>query len=343
MKRLANTLFVTTQDSYLAKEGETVVVLVESKPRLRVPIHNLEGIVCFGRVGASPALMGFCGQRGVSLSFLSQNGRFLARVTGPVSGNVLLRRRQYRLADMPEKRSALARSFVAGKLVNCRKVLLRAARDRPDNNGVRDLRQAAASLAGIGQRLAGGESLDGVRGMEGEAARQYFEVFDHLITGDKRHFFFRGRSRRPPLDNIKALLSFLYVLLAHDVASALEGVGLDPAVGFLHSDRPGRPSLALDLMEELRPILADRIALSLVNRRQVHAKGFTTTEGGGVLMDDVTRKAVLTAYQKRKQEMISHAFLEDKFALGLVPHAQALLLARHLRDDLEAYPPFFLK
>ena len=245
MKRLANTLFVTTQDSYLAKEGETVVVLVESKPRLRVPIHNLEGIVCFGRVGASPALMGFCGQRGVSLSFLSQNGRFLARVTGPVSGNVLLRRRQYRLADMPEKRSALARSFVAGKLVNCRKVLLRAARDRPDNNGVRDLRQAAASLAGIGQRLAGGESLDGVRGMEGEAARQYFEVFDHLITGDKRHFFFRGRSRRPPLDNINALLSFLYVLLAHDVASALEGVGLDPAVGFLHSDRPGRPSLAL--------------------------------------------------------------------------------------------------
>lgn len=343
MKRLANTLFVTTQESYLAKEGETVVVLVEGKPHLRVPIHNLGGIVCFGRVGASPALMGLCGQRGVSLAFLSERGRFLARVVGPVSGNVLLRRRQFRLADAPEPKAALARAFVAGKLVNSRGVLLRAARDRPDNPGAEALQNAAANLAAIGQRLNDESALEAVRGLEGEAARSYFAVFDHLITADKNNFFFRGRSRRPPMDNINALLSFLYVLLAHDAASALEGVGLDPAVGYLHADRPGRPSLALDLMEELRPILADRVALSVVNRRQVKASGFTTTESGAVTMDDETRKTVLAAYQKRKQEEIAHAFLEGKFALGLLPHAQALLLARHLRGDLDGYPPFFSK
>lgn len=343
MRRLANTLYVTTQGSYLAKEGETVVVRLEGQPRLRVPVHNLEGIVCFGQVGASPALMGLCGRRGVTLSFLTERGRFLARVQGPVSGNVLLRRRQYRIADDPGQRAGLARSFVAGKLVNCRSVLLRTARDRPENQSVPYLRDAAGHLAAIGERLNREADLEAVRGLEGEAARTYFAVFDHLITGDKEHFSFQERSRRPPLDNMNALLSFLYVLLAHDVASALEGVGLDPAVGFLHADRPGRPSLALDLMEEMRPILADRLALSLVNRRQVRASGFNTTESGAVAMDDSTRKTVLTAYQKRKQEAVTHVFLEEKFALGLVPHAQALLLARHLRGDMDAYPPYFWK
>lgn len=343
MKRLANTLYVTTQGSYLAKEGDTVAVRLEGQVRLRVPIHNLEGIVCFGQVGASPALMGLCGQRGVTLSFLTERGRFLARVQGPVSGNVLLRRQQYRLADEREQRAILARSFVIGKLVNCRSVLLRGARDRPASQGTPGLREAATRLAAIGQRLEREGDLEAVRGLEGEAARAYFGAFDHLITADGEHFFFKQRSRRPPLDNMNALLSFLYVLVAHDVTSALEGVGLDPAVGFLHSDRPGRPSLALDMMEEMRPLLADRVALSLVNRRQVRASGFNSTESGAVAMDDGTRKTVLQAYQKRKQELITHSFLEDKFALGLLPHAQALLLARRLRGDLDGYPPFFWK
>lgn len=343
MKRLANTLYVTTEGTYLAKEGETVVVRLEDKVRLRVPIHNLDGIVCFGRVGASPSLMGLCGRRGVALSFLSMNGRFLARVQGPVSGNVLLRRQQYRAADDPAQRAALARAFVIGKLVNCRAVLLRSARDRPDSPGAESLRRAAGQVAGIGERLAREADLDALRGLEGEAARAYFAVFDHLITGDKNSFFFRERSRRPPLDNMNALLSFLYVLLTHDAASALEGVGLDPAVGYLHADRPGRPSLALDIMEEMRPLLADRVALSLVNRGQVKSSGFKTTESGAATMDDDTRKAVLAAYQKRKQAVISHGFLEEKFALGLVPHAQAMLLARRLRGDLDEYPPYFWK
>ncbi len=343
MKKLANTLFVTTQGSYLAKEGETVTVLVEGKPRLRVPIHNLAGIVCFGHVGASPALMGLCGRSGVGLSFLSERGRFLARVAGPVSGNVLLRRQQYRLADSGLERATLAKLFVAGKIVNCRQVLMRAARDRPNESGVTELRLAANQLASIGQRLNDHINLETVRGLEGEAARYYFQVFDHLISSNKETFFFKTRNRRPPLDNMNALLSFLYVLLAHDAASALEGVGLDPYVGFLHSDRPGRPSLALDLMEELRPILADRVALSLVNRKQVKSAGFRTTESGAVSMDDDTRKNVLDAYHKRKQEVITHAFLEEKFALGLLPHAQAMLLARHLRGDIDGYVPYFWK
>ena len=343
MKRLANTLYVTTQGSYLAKEGETVAVRLEGQVRLRVPIHNLEGIVCFGQVGASPALMGLCGQRGVTLSFLTERGRFLARVQGPVSGNVLLRRQQYRIADDREQRLELARAFVIGKLVNCRSVLLRGARDHSASKGAPALRAAATRLADIGQRLEQEKGLEAVRGLEGEAARVYFEVFDHLITADGEDFFFKVRSRRPPLDNMNALISFLYVLLTHDVASALEGVGLDPAVGFLHADRPGRPSLALDLMEEMRPLLADRLALSLINRRQVKATGFNSTESGAVTMDDDTRKAVLKAYQKRKQEIISHSFLEEKCAWGLLPHAQSLLLARRLRGDLDGYPPFFWK
>jgi len=343
MKRLANTLYVTTQGSYLAKEGDTVAVRFEGQVRLRVPIHNLEDIVCFGQVGASPALMGLCGRRGVTLSFLTERGRFLARVQGPVSGNVLLRRQQYRIADDREQRLELARAFVIGKLVNCRSVLLRGARDHSASQGAPALRATATRLAAIGKRLEREKELEAVRGLEGEAARDYFEVFDNLITAGGDHFFFTERSRRPPLDNMNALLSFLYVLLAHDVASALEGVGLDPAVGFLHADRPGRPSLALDMMEEMRPLLADRLALSLVNRRQVKATGFNSTESGAVAMDDGTRKMVLKGYQKRKQELISHSFLEEKFALGLLTHAQALLLARRLRGDLDGYPPFFWK
>ena len=340
MKHLLNTLYVTSQGAYLAREGETVVVRLEKEDRLRVPIHTLGGVVCFGQVGASPALMGLCGERGVSLSFLSENGHFLARVQGPVAGNVLLRREQYRRADDDAAAATLAKALVAGKIINARAVLLRAARREAESPAGQALATTARELAGRLRELAEATALERVRGCEGEAARVYFAVFDHLVRAQKDAFFFRGRSRRPPLDNLNTLLSFVYTLLAHDVASALEGVGLDPAVGFLHRDRPGRKSLALDLMEELRPVLADRLVLSLVNRQQVRADGFTTTASGGVFMNDATRKTVLVAYQERKREELTHHFLGEKLELGLVPHVQALLLARHLRGDLDAYPPF---
>ena len=340
MKRLLNTLFVTTQGTYLARDGETVLVRVEKETKLRVPIHTLGGIVCFGQVSCSPPLMGLCGERNVTLSFLSERGRFLARVHGPVSGNVLLRREQYRRADDLEASADIARGVVAAKIANCRTVLLRAARERSPPAEAKPLSNAAAHLAGVLADLRNPVPLDTARGKEGEAARVYFGAFDGLITAQKDAFAFHERSRRPPLDNINALLSFLYTLLVHDTTSALEAVGLDPAVGYLHRDRPGRPGLALDLMEEFRPFLADRVALSLVNRQQVRGKGFHKTETGAVLMDEETRKEVLVTYQKRKQEEIQHPFLGEKMMVGLLPHAQALLLARYLRGDLDAYPPF---
>jgi len=343
MKRLLNTLYVTTQGAYLARQGETVLVRVEKETKLRVPLHGLDGIVCFGRVGCSPALMGACAERNVTLSFFSLRGRHWARVQGPVSGNVLLRREQYRRADDPERAAEIARAVVAAKVANSRTVLLRALRDHPEAAGAGDLEAAERHLGLILRGLAQPVGLDAARGAEGEAARAYFGVFDHLIVAQKSDFAFTRRSRRPPLDRVNALLSFLYSVLAHDVASALEGVGLDPAVGFLHRDRPGRPGLALDLMEEFRPLLADRVVLSLINRQQVRANGFRETESGAVAMDDPTRKEVLAAYQSRKQEEVQHPFLEERIATGLLPHAQAMLLARHLRGDLDGYPPFLWK
>lgn len=343
MKHLLNTLYVTTQGAYLAREGETVLVRVDGETRLRVPIHTLGSIVCFGQVSCSPPLMGLCAERNVGISFLSMNGRFWARVEGPVSGNVLLRREQYRRADDQAASAGLARAMVIAKIANCRTVLLRAARERPEGEGAPELADAADHLAQHLRSLEEPVALETVRGKEGDAARMYFSVFDHLITAQKEDFFFRERSRRPPLDNMNALLSFLYTLLVHDVRSALEGVGLDPAVGYLHRDRPGRPGLALDMIEELRPFLADRLALSLVNRQQVKGEGFRKTETGAVLMDDATRKEVLVSYQKRKQEEIQHPFLGEKVAVGLLPHCQALLMARCLRGDLDGYPPFLWK
>jgi len=343
MRQLLNTLFVTTQGAYLSREGEAVLVRVEHENKLRVPIHTLGGIVCFGQVSCSPPLMELCGDRNVAISFLSEQGRFYARVQGPVSGNVLLRREQYRRADIEAVSSEIARAIVIAKIANCRTVLLRAVRDRPDAPEVLAIEAASQRLARLLDELRQPAPLEVVRGREGDAARTYFEVFDHLISTQKEDFFFRERSRRPPLDNVNALLSFLYTLLAHDVTAALETVGLDPAVGFLHRDRPGRPSLALDLMEEFRPIFADRLALSLINLQQIRGKGFRKTESGAVMMDDATRKEVLVAYQKRKQEEIQHLFLNEKLAVGLLPHVQAMLLARYLRGDLDGYPPFFWK
>ena len=340
MKQHLNTLFVTTDGAYLAKDGQSILVRHEKQVRLRVPLHNLDGVVCFGRVGLSPALMGACAEAGVSISLLTGYGRFRAAVVGFTPGNVLLRREQYRVADDEAKSCRVARSVVAAKIANGRSVLMRAVRDRTSP-------AEACPFAGTIQKMAGNlemvrycESLAEVRGVEGESAMSYFSVFDHLLTAGKPDFSFAGRVRRPPTDPVNALLSFLYTILTHDARSACESVGLDAAVGFLHRDRPGRPSLALDLIEEFRPFLVDRLVLSLINRRQVAASGFKKTASGAVEMDDKTRKQVLTAYQKRKQDTITHPFLNEKTTVGLLVHLQARLLARHLRGDLDAYPPF---
>jgi CRISP-associated protein Cas1 len=340
MKKLLNTLFVTTQGAYLCHEGESVLVRVEQETKLRVPIHAIGGIVCFGQVSCSHPLMGLCGERGVAISYLSERGQFFARVNGPVSGNVLLRREQYRRSDQAAASAVLARTFVIGKVANARTVLQRAIRDHAEKGVGEEIERAVLRLGGLLEELKKEMPVESLRGKEGEAANTYFGVFNQLITAQKEDFTFTVRSRRPPLDNINALLSFLYTLLVHDASAALEGVGLDPQVGFLHALRPGRPALALDLIEELRPFLADRLAVSLVNLRQVQGKGFEKSESGAVVMDDDTRKTLLIAYQKRKQEEVRHPFIEEDVPVGLLFHVQALLLARHLRGDLDGYPPF---
>jgi len=340
MKKHHNTLYVMTQGAYLAAEGETVVVRADGQVLGQFPLHLLEGLVCFGQVSWSPFLLGRCAERGIGIAFLTERGRFLARVAGPVSGNVLLRRSQYRLADDSAASAAFARSIVLAKVLNSRTVLLRAARDHPAAPGAERLRLAATSLAHSVERLQRECDLEAIRGVEGDAAREYFEVFDQLIVAQKGGFSFQGRSRRPPRDNTNALLSFVYTLLTHDMVSALEAVGLDPQVGFLHRDRPGRPGLALDLVEEFRAFLADRLVLSLINRRQVAPQGFTVGETGAVWMDEETRKTVLVAYQERKQDHVRHPFLDETTTVGMLFHLQATLLARTLRGELDAYPAF---
>jgi len=340
MKRLLNVLYVTTPDSYVACEGENVVVRVEGEERLRVPIHILDSIVCFGYMGASPGLMGLCAQRQVSLSFVSASGRFLGKLEGPVRGNVLLRREQYRAADDSRRSAELARSFILAKIVNSRSVLRRAIRDHGDEIDVATIERSSDRLLEKTRSLQECLDLDVIRGIEGDAAHAYFSCLNLLLVAQKESFFMHDRNRRPPRDNMNALLSFLYTLLLHDIQSALESVGLDPYVGFLHRDRPGRPGLALDLMEEFRPHLADRLAITLVNRRQVSGKGFRRSESGGIRMDDETRKLVISAWQKRKQEEVRHPYLDEKVPIGLLPYAQALLLSRYLRGDLDGYPPF---
>lgn len=344
MKKLLNTLYVTTEGASLRKDGENLVVEVEGAERARVPLHMLASVVIFGAIYLSPALMAACAAAGITLVLLERNGRFQARVEGPVTGNVLLRRAQYKASDNPED---IVRSIVIGKVSNQRAVLMRSLRDYGDtfDPAARD------RIAGVTERLAAiirriqraDDTVDLMRGSEGEAANLYFSVFDHLIRSPDGEMRWRSRSRRPPLDPVNALLSFLYTLLTHDCRSACESVGLDPAVGFLHRDRPGRPSLALDLMEELRPVLVDRLALSLINRRQLRARDFETRDGGAVIMSDEARKTVLTAWQERKREERLHPFLDEKMPLGLVPYLQSQLLARHLRGDIDAYPPWFWK
>lgn len=343
MRKLLNTLYVTTPEAHLGRERENVLIYIDDEVRFRIPIHNLEGIVTFGYTGASPALMYLCASRGVALSFLSRSGRLLAKVASPVQGNVLLRKRQYELSDEPQITLELARSFVWGKLLNSRTNLRRFLRDHKEREGIQAIDQAARTLTSQIDKLFNVDSLDVLRGIEGEAARTYYSVFNNLILDNKDTFFFNGRSRRPPLDRTNAVLSFLYSLLAHDCAAALETVGLDPQVGYLHRMRPGRSSLALDLMEELRPYLVDRLTLTLINTNQIDEKDFIIKESGGILMTDDGRKKIINAWQTRKQQEVTHLYLEEKFEVGLIPYAQAMLLARFIRGDIDGYPPFLMK
>lgn len=342
MKKLLNTLYATTEGTRLRKDGENIVAEVDDTERGRVPLHMLGAVVVFGAISVSPPLIGALARAGITLVLLDRRGRFEARIEGPVSGNVLLRRAQYRASEQPDE---IVRSIVTGKISNQRVVLQRALRDHgtemsPENRTA--VEAVVDRLERILRRVAFmNESADVMRGVEGEAANGYFAVFDNLLRSPDPEIRFNGRSRRPPRDPVNALLSFLYTLLTHDCRSAAECVGLDPAVGFLHRDRPGRPSLALDLMEELRPVLADRLALSLINRRQLRSSDFETRDGGAVLLSEAGRKTVLTAWQERKKEERRHTFLDETAPLGLVPYLQAQLLARHLRGDLDAYPPWF--
>ena len=341
MKKLLNALYVTAPETFLVLDGENVVIKKEEAVAMRLPLHNLENIVCFSYPGASPALMGACAERNIGLCFLTPYGRFLARITGKVKGNVLLRKKQYMISENGEESIQIGATCLVGKIANCRKVIERAVRDHALLVDVDRLSNACSVLKELMRVVMDCKTLHDLLGIEGSAAKIYFGVFDQLILQQREEFFFKERNRRPPLDNMNAMLSFLYTILTNEMASALETVGLDPYVGFLHQDRPGRPSLALDLMEELRPVFADRLALSLVNRKQISGKGFTQKESGGVIMDDETRKTVLTAWQERKKEEILHPFIKEKIEFGLIPYVQAMLLARYLRGDLDAYPPFF--
>ena len=340
MRELQNVLYVLTQGAALNLEHDTVRVAVEGETRLRVPLLRLSGIVVFGQVNITPFLIQRCAEDGRNLVWLDRHGRFKARVQGQTRGNVLLRRAQHLALSHPERPWAIARQCVAAKIQNSRQVLLRGAREAGSEADAATLATAAAHLAEQLTDLHECRDLDTVRGIEGEAARWYFAVFSHLLRAQRAEFALAGRSRRPPRDRANSLLSFLYALLRSECASALEGVGLDPQVGYLHALRPGRPALALDLMEELRPVVADRLALTLINRRQLKADNFEQSPGGAYHLTDEGRRAVVTAYQERKEEEVQHRVLEEKVPLGLVPHVQARLLARHLRSELKEYPPF---
>lgn len=343
MRKLLNTLYVTTPETYLALDGENVVVLLGDEEKLRLPLHTLESIAYFGYKGTSPALMGACAERGIRLSYYSANGRFLAAASANENGNVLLRKLQYRLSDDPAASAKIARSFILAKVYNSRWILERVTRDHPQRVDVDSIKESCRLLAEQMKSIAVCEDLDVLRGLEGSASERYFSHFDQMILSQDECFRFENRNRRPPTDRVNAMLSFLYALLANTCASALQQAGLDPYVGFLHRDRPGRISLALDLMEEFRGLFCDRLALTMINTRVISAKDFDCKENGAVYLNDSGRKAVINAWQNRKQEVILHPYLNEKIPWGLAPHIQAVLLARYLRGDLDAYPSFFWK
>jgi len=343
MRQILNTLYVTTEPSYIHLDHETLRVEVEGTTQLRVPLHHLGGIVCFGNVLVSPAIIRRSAEEGRFLVFLSREGRFVARVEGATTGNVLLRRAQHAALSNVSIVTCISRNIVAAKIQNARQVILRGIRESADPTDAKALEDVAKRFAGTLMRLKSADDLDSIRGLEGEAARSYFGVFDLMVKQDRQGFRFEKRTRRPPLDRMNALLSFLYTLLRNDCVAAAEGVGLDPQVGFLHALRPGRPALGLDLMEEFRPVFSDRLALSLINRKQITRKDFLERPGGAIHLNDKGRKTVIIAYQKRKQREVFHAVTDTKVPLGLIPHLQSRLLARHLREDLPEYVPFLYR
>lgn len=340
MRKLLNTLYITTPEAYLSKDGLNIVVSVDKEERFRIPIMNVEGIVTFGYMGASPGLMKLCMDNNVSLSFMTQHGHFICRIQGATRGNVLLRKKQYSLSEDENIALHLAKLFISGKVFNTRNILQRFIRDNGTNE---EIESVIKQLDWRKKRIIQAENMDILRGEEGHAANTYFDVFDHLILHQKEDFTFHGRNRRPPKDEVNAMLSFVYTLIANDVAAALESVGLDPYIGFMHTVRPGRTSLALDMMEELRAYLGDRLVLSMINRKQVTKKDFIRQGDDSFVMTDDCRKELLTTWQKRKKEIIEHPFLKEKIPIGLLPYAQAMLLARFLREDLDDYPVFLMR
>ncbi len=343
MKKLLNTLYVTSENSYLALDGENIVVLEDTAEVGRLPLHNLEGIVSFGYRGTSPALMGACAERNISLCYMTPQGKFLARVTGKTKGNVVLRQQQYASAQNEEQSLEIAKNCILGKVYNARWVLERAVRDHSLQIDAERVKSASAYLKNALDYIQKSRTKEQLRGYEGEAASIYFGAFDQLILQQKKDFQFQGRNKRPPLDNVNAMLSFVYTLLTNQITSALECVGLDPYVGYLHTVRPGRASLSLDLIEELRAVWADRFVLSLINKKIVTGKNFVKKENGAVLMNDDLRKKLLTEWQNKKKETLTHPYLKEKIEWGMVPYVQAMLLARYLRGDLDSYPVFLWK
>ena len=342
MKQLKNTLYLSYDEGQISCSGRALVIRAKDQALQQFPVHILEQIVCFGSVMLTPDAMNLCLANNVTINYLSVYGRFRGRISGPVRGNVLLRRMQFRRADDPVQTAELATAFLLSKISNARTVLLRHARERETN--VFD--EAVRDMAGLLVKLKGFTitDLNELRGLEGDAANIYFRCFDSMILKNRETFSFHGRSRRPPSDPINALLSLGYSLLAAEITGVLESVGLDPSVGFLHKDRPGRPSLALDLMEEFRAVVVDRFVLALVNREQLQANDFETDEAGGVALTEKARKEIfLNEWENRKRTEIIHPVLGEKISFGLLPHVQAMLLARSLRGDLDFYPPFFLK
>jgi CRISP-associated protein Cas1 len=343
MKKHLNTLYITSPDAFIRKEGETFVVEVADKKALQAPVHTIENIVCFGFKPVTPALMAYCAENNIGISYLSTTGRFLARVYGAQKGNVLLRKAQYAAADSVDKSLTVAKNIVAAKVSNSRNILQRHVRNHPDAENIVEVEKTITVLANYLSIIKNTKDPDTLRGHEGECASLYFGCFNSMITSQKTDFQFTVRSKRPPLDNINALLSFVYVILANDIRSSLETTGLDPQVGLFHRLRSGRPSLALDLMEELRAYIADRVVLSLINLKQISISDFEIRETGEIRLTDRGRKEVLTAYQKRKDEIIEHPFIEEKITVGLIPHIQSMLLARFIRGDMDEYPPFYIK
>ena len=343
MRKLLNTLYVMTETAYLTLDGENIVILDGEKTLGRFPLHTLENIVCFSYKGASPALMGACSERKIGLNFFSPRGKFLARITDKKYGNVLLRKEQYRISDQEDRSLPYAKNMITGKIFNCRWCLERTLRDHACRVDAEKLKLVSNVLYDTIPKIDTASSLDELRGVEGKAAERYFSVFDELILNQKEDFIFTTRNRRPPLDNVNAVLSFAYTILGNECADALESVGLDPYVGFMHGDRPGRTSLALDLMEELRPVLGDRFILTLINTKSLQTGHFEKQKDGAVMLNDEGRKVFFNAWQNHKKEKITHPYLKEKIEWGLVPYIQALLLARTIRGDLDEYPPFLWK